>query len=199
MDFIPSHRLASRLVAQPNQADTALAQPIPVFAAIKRRSGLRHYPRCSFRGFYDPEMERGHPHMWTADQAAVECHFLATVKVQYIWIEIGNTSPQGANVQIFANDELVAAVTNVRSRSTICAKLSEPRIVSSMSINIKTTTFVPGKLLVQSEDGRELGVALRTIVFAKRRTKYRPRSYAQDGLNARVFQMVRKLWNRKAA
>ena len=100
MDFTPSHRLQSRLKPCSSQAVLAMSQPIPVFVAVKRRSGLRQYARCILRGFYDPEIGGRRPYIWTRDQAALECHFPSATKLNYIWLEVGATSPQGATVDL---------------------------------------------------------------------------------------------------
>jgi hypothetical protein len=199
MHFTPSHRLMSRLVPQVDAAVTAASQPIPVFVAVKRRSGLRHYARCVFRGCYDPEVARGRPIIWTADQAAVECHFAGPTKLQFIWVEIGSTAPQGAHVSLSVDDEPIVQQKRVRRRGTICVKLPERRVVTSLVLGIESTTFVPGNVMSESDDNRPLGVGLRAIVFGKRKTKYRAGSYGHLGLNQRVARVLGNWWARKAA
>jgi hypothetical protein len=190
MDFTPSHRLQSRLVPQPDVDAAASALPIPIFVAVKRRRGLRQYPRCVFRGFYDPENARQRPQIWSHDEATIDCCFPASTKLRYVWLEIGSTSPRGATLDLYVNDQLVAHQRRIRGRTTVCAKLLEACVVTCMSIRIVTTTFVPGDVLAGSEDRRELGVALRAVVFGKRKTKYRPGTYRSDPFGRRIVHRV---------
>ena len=171
MDFTPSHRLTSRLVRQPNPTSSASSQPIPVFAAVKRRSGLRNYPRCVFRGFYDPEVARGHPHMWTADQATVECYFSAATKTA---IHLGGNRqhrPTGCDGRSLRQRRTSGArqkrFADVRRSAQSCPK---PRVLTSLSLSINTHDLCAGTgVAAQCDDGRDLGIALRAIVFGKRR------------------------------
>ena len=199
MDFTPSHRLQSRLVHRPEQVVLASSLPIPVFVAVKRRWGLRQSPRCAFRGFHDPEMGPKGQHIWTRDQAHVECQLPVSTKLQYVWLEVGMTSPQGTTLDLYVNERLVVQQQTIRGRATICARLPEPCVVNHLSLRLVATTFVPSEVIVGSDDSRQLGVALRAIVFGKRRAKYRSGTYGQQPLNARAANLVRSWIGRKAA
>jgi hypothetical protein len=199
MDFLPSHRLQSRLVPQPDVHAAASALPIPIFVAVKRRRGLRQYPRCVFRGFHDPENARQRPQIWSREQAAIDCCFPASTKLRYVWLEIGSTSPRGATLDVYVNDQLVAHQRRVRGRATLCAKLHQASVVTNLSLRIVTTTFVPAEIIAGSDDPRELGIALRAVVFGKRRTKYRSGNYRFDPLSQRVVRRVLGWLGRRAA
>jgi hypothetical protein len=199
MDFMPSHRLQSRLNPHLNQALMGSSHPIPVFVAVKRRSGQRQYARCVLRGFHDAELRQGRPYVWTREQAVLECHFPSTTKLKHVWLEVGATSPQGATIDVMVDDELFVAQRSVFGRSTIRFHLREPRLVTNVTIAIRTTTFVPASTYAQSNDARTLGIALEAVVFGKRRTKYASRMFCRDSLHQRLFRSVENWWLPKAA
>jgi hypothetical protein len=177
----------------------ASSLPIPVFVAVKRRWGLRQYPRCSFCGFHDPEMGPKGQHIWTRDQANVECQLPVSTKLQYVWLEVGMTAPHGTTLDLYVNERLVVQQKTIRGRATVCARLPEPCVVNHLTLRLATTTFVPSAVIAGSDDSRQLGVALRAIVLGKRRTKYRCGTYGQQPLGARVAALVRGWMGRKAA
>jgi hypothetical protein len=199
MDFTPSHRLQSRLIAVSNQAVVACSQPIPVFVAAKRRRGVRHYARCVLRGFHNPEASGGWPYIWTQNRASMECHFPLATKLNYVWLEVRATSPKGATVDVFVDDQLVVDQKKVFGRSTIRCQLPEPRLATSVSLSIRTTTFIPARLLNESIDTREVGIAVQAVVFGKRKTKYRPGTFRRESLNRRIARVIDRWWGRKAA
>jgi hypothetical protein len=199
MDFMPSHRLQSRLVHHPHQPVTASSQAIPVFVAVKRRRGLRHYVRCVFQGVHDPEGTRQQPYLWTHGEAVLECHFPSPTKLNYVWLEVARTSPHGAVVDVSVNHQLLVHQQGVLGGSTIRFHLPEPRLVTSVAIGIRSTTFVPATTYSNSTDRRELGIALQAVVFGKRSTKYRSGTVCRTPFRQRVARVIDRLWSRKAA
>lgn len=199
MDFVPSHRLASRLCSGPTQDNLAQTLPIPVFIAVERLAGVRQFARCAFDGFHEPEQVREHRYIWTRETSTIDCYFTELTKLRYIWLEIANTGPAGSEIALTWDGQTVISKRIVRGRTTVCGRLPDSVVLKQLTLRLETSTFVPDQSGCTPGDTRELGIALRAIVFGKRWTKYRAGSFFQPTLPKRLEGFTRPFRRRRAA
>jgi hypothetical protein len=176
-----------------------LLLPIPVFVSLRNAPNQRQFTKCAFVDFQDPEVIGERRYIWTKSRSTVECYFPAPTKLRYAWLEICATGPAGSTVTIMVDHRTV--LENHRVVGTDCIRLRLPnnRIYHDLKLRIDSSTFVPRHAYPGSEDGRELGVALRAIVFARSRTKYRAGSIFRTGLYERLQTIAGNWFTRRAA
>lgn len=175
MDFSPRQRIASRLNAPPTQLRVAHEQLLPVFLSLAPRSSARQFMRCEFRGFYEPEQIHQRRYVWTTGHATVDCYFPAPAAVKLLWIELSHTAPGGSIINVRWDNELVLSDHEVEGSTTVAIQLPTSRVVHHVKLEILTETFNPKLVIPDSNDVRELGISVRSIVFARRRKNYRRR------------------------
>ena len=197
MDFVPSERLRSRLAPLPSSHKPNHNLPVPVFISVKRRKRIRQFACCEFDGFHALETSPQACYLWTTGRATIECQFPESAALQYVWLEIASTAPHGSLVTL-QWDEQVVATTTVRGRATIRGRLAAMQVVNGAKLNIVSDTFVPQQLNF-GDDARELGVAVRGLVFGKRRTKYRARLAFQRSMADRFVRWLSPGKSAKAA
>ncbi len=196
MDFVPSHRLRSRLAPGPSQTHVAQTLPVPVFVALRRCA--EQFARCAFTGFHEPETLGDRRYIWTRGEAQVDCFFVEPAKLQYIWVEIAATAPHGARVRLSVDGRVLREHVLITGRCTLMARLPEARVFHQLKLELNSDTFVPNQLEVGLGDTRELGVAVRGIVFGKRLLRYLPGSYFRKPLRKKLKSLV-GLAGRRAA
>lgn len=194
MDFLPSHRLRSLMTARSHHAGEK-CEVIPVFLVLKRLRRERVPMECHFSGFHGPEQIGDRRFLWTTARGVLDCRFPAPHRVQYAWLELDATAPEGSTISVRWNEELVVRQQPVRGRVAISFKLPESAVVEQAKIVIESTTFVP-QIKGMGDDARELGVAIRGLILAKRRSKYRARSAFPTSLRTRVYKLLPK-WTRQ--
>ena len=198
MDFIPSQRILSRLECRPNQAHVARTLPIPVFVAIKRRTQLRQFARCAFSGVYEAELAETNRYIWTQANASIDCYFATSAKLRYVWFEVAATAPGGSRISVQLDNVSLLRDHFVRGRTTVRLALPEARVLSKCTLAVQSSTFIPSEAIDASQDGRELGVALRGIVFGKRMTKYQSGLMFRKPIKMRIAKLIGQ-WRRKRA
>lgn len=189
MDFIPSQRLRSQMAPSPSHDSLAHTLPVPVFVAVKRLKQIRRYARCAFQGFFQPENDRKGRYIWTEGDASIECHFPTTIRLQYAWIEVASTAPDGSKVSVQLNNEQLVNDQHVKGRSTIVAKLPRPELFHRLTLKISSDTFEAGSA-GENSDQRSLGIAIRGVVFGKRATKYRAGSFYKPTISQRFAKVL---------
>lgn len=175
------------------------AQLVPVFVSVKQREELRCYPRCTFRGFFAPDVLRNVKHIWTGDEASVDCCFGNTTRIKYVWLEIGNTAPHGSTIDVLINNDVVLRQKQVKGQLTLRTKLPIARSFDTLSLSIRSTTFVPRDTIAGSQDGRSLGIAVKAIVFEKRTSLFRLSPRDTERINERLKHLLQNWRKRRAA
>lgn len=193
MDFQPRYRIQAQMSVIPTAASVERALPVPVFISEKRLQRKRQFAQCAFEGFYKEESDTKGKFIWSQSKASVFCQFSASAKLQYAWIEIASTAPDGTQVSIDLNGQRLVIDQRIKGCSTVVAKLPEAKVFHQITLDIHSSTFEPQAL--GSDDSRELGIALRAIVFGKRATKYRPGSILKAPLHQKIIHALP--WNRR--
>ncbi len=191
MDFVPSQRLRSRAATTAGAAGRSEAQLIPVFVSLRKRERRRRTVSCRFEGFHDLETSRGHRMLWSGGVAKISCTFLEKTAIRYVWVEVADTAPSGSIVQLFADEVQLVTHRCVKGRATIRARLPRRVTVTRINLRIHAQVFTPSEEWQESDDPRQLGVAVRGIAFGKSRTKYGP------GMDFRrpVGQRLASIWS----
>lgn len=172
MDFLPSQRIRSQMAQSPSSDWLQSRLPIPIFIAERLTTPYRRFARCAFDGFYEPEIHPKMTYVWTDGMGTIRCQFPETFRLQYLWVEIGATAPKGSLVSLHWDNQPIVKNHHVVGRSTVRGRLPSPIVTHAATLTITSSVFVPDQEGL-GNDPRKLGVAVRGLVFGKRRTKYR--------------------------
>jgi hypothetical protein len=174
-------------------------QPIPVFVALGRRKARCQFIGCKFNGFHQPESADGNRYVWTRGAAEIDCFFPQATRVQYVWIELAYTAPAGSRLTVQVDNRTMVENDRVHGGNSITIHWPESRVIQHLKLSLFAETFVPKSTMAGSEDDRELGVAVRAVVFAKRWGRYRSGIDIAKPLYRRMSSWVSSWLPRRAA
>ncbi|MCP4191243.1 MAG: hypothetical protein GY768_11520 [Planctomycetaceae bacterium] len=192
MDFTPSRRIRSQISRTGTKFKEEFEiQSIPVFASLKRYPEHRRLATYKFQGFYEPELVNDRYQAWSGAESVIRCSFYVMTSIRHIWLEVAGTSPLGSHVDIYLDGRLLTKQKKLKGRSTLRLSLPENTVTDGLALKIVTNTFTPGEIDPQSEDHRNLGIAIRGLAFAKRRYRYSSGMCFKKPLSHKVM----KAWN----
>jgi len=168
MNFDISARIGS-IVSHRNNGTRTIVRSgsIPAWFCKKRRTSAREIVEVRAFGCYSEEPIDYRQAVWTKGRATFECQFSRTQLIGWVWIEIASTGSQKNTVDILVNGNRVAR-KEVHGHEWICARFPNGYVASQVSLTLETKCFVPSEVLKGSTDDRVLGVAVESLVFAKR-------------------------------
>ncbi len=160
-----ANRIRSRLEEKQIHLLAATKVHPDVFLARRNHSDQRELAHCDSQGFYAKETIHGHRYNWTSGYAVLSCNFSTNVKLSWLWIELA-PGPIRSEFEIRVNGQSVLSHCIGRKR---CFRVRLKNSVDSMNLKLEvlSNTFYPQTHFQNSTDGRQLGVLVGEICFAR--------------------------------
>jgi hypothetical protein len=132
-----------------------------------RPAWLAHYPHDPApwvqTGFHRSEVWGLSPASWTDGRATARVELPAPARPRYVLVELADTGPDGAAVELTLDGRVFFAADLAPGAWSGCAAVPDGEPAARLELGLVSSTFVPAERLPGAQDGRRLGVAVRSL------------------------------------